>query len=145
MRNVQIIEFDATQTIRGYAAMRELRTHLTGPDAFVRQVDEAQRPEGYRLIGACEEPDGDAVAVAGFRPGHNLIWGHYLYVDDLSTLPRARGLGYASALLTWVDAEADRLGCDQVHLDSGTDRHPAHRVYLRNRYDITAFHFGKHR
>jgi hypothetical protein len=25
----------------------------------------------------------------------NLDWGHHLYVDDLSTLPQARGKGHA--------------------------------------------------
>lgn len=29
---------------------------------------------------------GDAVAAAGFRELRSLAWGHYLYVDDVSTL-----------------------------------------------------------
>jgi GNAT superfamily N-acetyltransferase len=66
--------------------------------------------------------------VAGFRTGHNLAWGHYLYVDDLSTRPDARRRGHGRALLE----EAKRLGCDQFHLDSGVglDRADAHRLYL---------------
>lgn len=32
--------------------MRELRTDLGDAQSFVRQVDEVQRPEGYRLVAA---------------------------------------------------------------------------------------------
>jgi hypothetical protein len=38
--------------------------------------------------------------------------------------------------------EAHRFGCAQVHLDSATHRHDAHRLYLRSGYRITAFHFA---
>ncbi len=40
--------------------------------------------------------------MAGFRVMHSLAWGHYLYVDDLSTLPEARRRGHARALLDWL-------------------------------------------
>ena len=40
-----------------------------------------------------------------------LAWGHYLYVDDLSTVPAARGRGHADLLLAWVVDEGRRLGC----------------------------------
>ncbi len=64
--------------------MCALRTQLADEQAFVQQVDEVQRPEGYRLVAAFEEGDASAVAAAGFRTCHGLAWGHYLYVDDLS-------------------------------------------------------------
>jgi hypothetical protein len=34
--------------------MRALRTHHTDESGFVRRVDEVQRPEGYRIVGAFE-------------------------------------------------------------------------------------------
>ena len=61
--------------------MRALRTHHEDEAGFVERVDEVQRPQGYRLVGAFE--DGRCVAVAGFRVIHNLAWGDTLYVDDL--------------------------------------------------------------
>jgi GNAT superfamily N-acetyltransferase len=125
--------------------MRELRPKLAEAEAFARQVDELQRPEGYRLAGAFDDdgPESQAVGVAGFRLGHNLAWGRFLYVDDLSTLPAARGRGHGEALLRWVFDEAGRLGCDQVHLDSGTvpERWAAHRLYHRVGMNISAHHF----
>ena len=32
--------------------MRALRTHYADEAEFVRRVDEVQRPQGYRLVGA---------------------------------------------------------------------------------------------
>jgi GNAT superfamily N-acetyltransferase len=135
-----IRELDATETHLAHPAMRELRPHLETVDDFVEQVDERQRPAGYRVVASF---DGDDVAaVAGFRTGDSLAWQHYLYVDDLVTVPELRGRGHAKALLDWITEEARRLGCDEVHLDSGSQRHDAHRLYLRHGFDIRGFHFG---
>jgi GNAT superfamily N-acetyltransferase len=123
--------------------MRALRTQLTDAESFARHVDEVQRPEGYRLVGVS---DGErVVAVAGFRVLNNLADGHTLYVDDLSTHPDARRRGHAGALLEWCEAEARRLGCDELQLDSavGPDRQDAHRLYLNHGLRISAHHFGK--
>ena len=124
--------------------MTALRTHHDDPDAFVRRVDEVQRPEGYRLLGAFDE-GGRCLAVAGFREMNTLAWGHVIYVDDLSTHPDGRRRGYGRALLEWVADEAARLGCDQVHLDSGVEanRLDAHRLYLNTGMRISSFHFVK--
>jgi GNAT superfamily N-acetyltransferase len=76
---------------------------------------------------------------------NNLFGGRTLYVDDLSTLPEARGRGHAGRLLEWCEEEARRLGCDELHLDSavGPERLDAHRLYFNRRLRITAFHFEK--
>lgn len=135
----RIAELDGGDTALAFDALRELRPHLTDVGEFV-EIVRAQRREGYR-IAASFNADGRVVAVAGFRHMTNLYAGSHLYVDDLSTLPSARRQGHAGALLRWVDEEARRLGCTAVHLDSGTPRHHAHRLYLGSGYDITAFHF----
>ena len=122
--------------------MSALRTHHTDEAEFVRRVDDVQRPEGYRIVGAFE---GDrCVAVAGFRVIHNLAWGDTLYVDDLSTLPEARGRGYGRALLEWCRDEAARQGCAEFHLDSGVgpEREDAHRLYFNTGLRITSYHFA---
>ena len=75
--------------------------------------------------------------------GHNLAWGRFLYVDDLSTVPAARGRGHAGRLLAWVAEEAARQGCDSVELDSGVgpDRQDAHRRYFDSGMRIASYHF----
>ena len=143
MLTAGIRELHPSETALALPALRELRTHLTSVDDFVRRVDEGQRPEGYRLVGVFEEGDGAPVAVAGFRIGSSLAWGRYLYVDDLVTKAAFRGRGHGSALMHWLVEEAQRLGCDSLHLDSGTQRHDAHRFYLDHGLHIPGFHFTR--
>jgi GNAT superfamily N-acetyltransferase len=127
-----------------FEAMRALRAHYSSPDEFVRRVDEEQRPQGYRIVGVFED-DGRCTAVAGFRLIRNLAWGDCLYIDDLSTRPDARGRGHGRALLDWCLEEAGRLGCDELHLDSGVgpERETAHRLYFNAGLRITSYHFAR--
>jgi GNAT superfamily N-acetyltransferase len=131
-------------TALAYEAMRALRPHHEDEDEFVRRVDEEQRPQGYRLVGVFDE-DGRCTAVAGFRVIRNLAWGDCLYVDDLSTLPDARRRGHGRALLDWCLEEGGRLGCDELHLDSGVgpEREDAHRLYFNAGLRITSYHFAR--
>ena len=107
--------------------LHELRPHRRADE--IPALVEAQRAEGYRVVASFV--DDLVVAAAGIRLSTNLVLGPAIYIDDLVTLPRARGAGQARAILEWVAAEAARLGCSHVHLDSATHRHPAHRLYLR--------------
>jgi GNAT superfamily N-acetyltransferase len=122
--------------------MSALRTHFTDEAEFVTRVDDVQRAQGYRIVGAFEGER--CVAVAGFRVLHNLAWGDALYVDDLSSLPEARGRGYGRALLEWCKEEGRRQGCTQFHLDSGVgpEREDAHRLYFNTGLRIYAYHFA---
>jgi GNAT superfamily N-acetyltransferase len=131
-------------TAVAFEAMRALRTHHASLNDFVLRVDHEQRPQGYRLVGVFGE-DGRCTAVAGFRVIRTLAWGDCLYVDDLSTLPEARRRGQARALLDWCLEEARRLGCDQLHLDSGVgpEREDAHRLYFNAGLRITSYHFAR--
>ena len=125
--------------------MLELRPGIGDAAQFAIRVDQVQRDEGYRLVAAFEAAGEPAVAVAGFRLVHNLAWGDIVYVDDLSTLPQARRRGHAAALLRWLVEETRRLGCCQLHLDSGVgpDRAGAHRLYLNEGLTITSHHFAR--
>lgn len=124
-----------------FLVMKALRPHLE-KDTFVKLIkDMATR--GYILIFI--EENGIAVAASGYRFAEHLHWGKAIYIDDLTSLPEARGKGYATALLDHITAIAKDNGCDQIHLDSGCNpaRYDAHRLYLKNGFDITSFHFAK--
>jgi GNAT superfamily N-acetyltransferase len=141
----QIRELPVGQTHLAHQAMRALRTAYESEPEFVKQVDDVLRPAGYRLVGAFVSNQEQAVAAAGFRVGDSLAWGHYLYVDDLSTAPDARRQGHAAALLDWLVQEGRKLGCGQLHLDSGTgpERFDAHRLYHNHRLAIYSHHFAR--
>jgi GNAT superfamily N-acetyltransferase len=131
------------ETGLAFEAMHALRTDLVDEAEFVRRVDEVQRGDGYRIVAAFDDGETTAAAVAGFRIGDNLAWGHHLYVDDLSTRPDARRRGHGRALLEWLLEEAGRQGCDQFHLDSGVglERTDAHRLYMNTGMVISSHHF----
>ena len=142
----EIRELLPPETGLAFESMRELRTDLGDEQSFLRLVDEVQRAEGYRLIAAFEAGSSEPSAVAGFRICHSLAWGHYLYVDDLSTKSTERRRGHAASLLEWLLEEGKRLGCDQLHLDSGVgiDRAAAHRLYINAGLIISAHHFSRY-
>lgn len=141
----ELREIVPPDTALAFPAMRALRTHYEDESAFVERIDTVQRAEGYRLVGVFEDERSHALAVAGFRVGHMLAWGRFLYVDDLSTLAEARRRGYGRLLLDWLAEEARRLDCEQLHLDSGVapDRYDAHRLYLNTGLAITSHHFAR--
>lgn len=132
-RMVTPAEIDAT-----FAVMRQLRPHLASADDY-RVAVERMMQSGFHLAAALE--GGTVRAVAGYRLSESLAWGRYLYVDDLVTDDSARSQGFGRALLDWLKTEARTHACRELHLDSGVQRHGAHRFYLRERMDITAYHF----
>ena len=138
-------ELTPEETAVAWSALRELRPHVTSPGDLESLVNVAQRAEGYRLIASFADGDQEAAAVAGFRAHHTLYAGYMLYVDDLVTREARRGEGHADALMRWLVDEAARLGCDQLHLDSGVqrERETAHRFYFNHRLRITAYHFSR--
>jgi GNAT superfamily N-acetyltransferase len=141
---ISVREIGAGETALGAAAMLGLRPRWETASGMVNLIDTRLRPAGYRLVGVFESAAEPAVAVMGFRESWSTSWGHNVYVDDLFTVPGARGSGHADRLMRWVKDEAHRLGCEAVHLDSGVnpDRAPAHRLYMRHRMAITAHHFS---
>ncbi len=125
--------------IRGaWPLVAQLRPHLDA-DALVAQL-QRQFGEGFRAHVLYD--DGVARAYAGWRVHENLVYGRHMYVDDLVTDEAVRSRGYGNAMLDWLKAEAKRLGCARLQLDSGTWRKDAHAFYLREGLRIEAFHFG---
>jgi len=130
---------DAGDVIACHTVMRQLRPHLDRA-AFVEAV-ESQRSEGYRLLVA--RAGGRPVGVAGFIVRRNLAWGRHVYVDDLVTDEAYRGRGVGDSLLAWVVDFARSERCRAVHLDSGVQRHGAHRFYLTHGFHISSHHFSR--
>ncbi|MEN3361958.1 MAG: hypothetical protein V7637_5940 [Mycobacteriales bacterium] len=117
----------------------ELRPHLTEEsfDAVYREG----YPQGLRFLAAY---DGDqCVGVAGWRLVALTHLGRKLYVDDLVTLESRRSAGVGHELLAELERKARAADCAALDLDSGVQRHDAHRFYFRERLSITSHHFGR--
>jgi GNAT superfamily N-acetyltransferase len=120
--------------------LTELRPHLT-PASFDAIYREGW-PQGLRFVAAFDD-DGSCLGVAGWRINALTIDGRKLYVDDLVTSAAVRSTGVGHALLTYLEDRAKAAGCAVIDLDSGVQRHDAHRFYLRERMAITSHHFAK--
>ncbi|MES2884467.1 MAG: GNAT family N-acetyltransferase [Pseudomonadota bacterium] len=124
--------------IAAEATHRQLRPQLPADYAAKMQRVFAQ---GGRMVIAV---DGEAVlGVAVWRVYENTHQGMQVYVDDLVTDDHHRSQGVGAALIEWLSARSRMLSATALTLDSGTQRIHAHRFYLRERFDITSFHFNK--
>ena len=133
---VKIASSDA-EIEKCYPVMAELRPHIA-EDGFLDLVREME-VDGYRL--AYLEDAGAVSAVAGYRIYRNLFLGKHLYVDDLVTSNQQRSRGHGAQLLGYLRDLAIAEDCAYLHLDSGTQRHDAHRFYFREGMSIACYHF----
>jgi GNAT superfamily N-acetyltransferase len=117
----------------------QLRPHLKQSE-FISTIRK-QFAEGYQL--ALVRRGDKVAAIAGFRFLHNLIWGRFLYVDDLVTDEHARSQGLGAELMNWLADHARQQGCHRLDLDSGVQRFDAHRFYFREGMHISWYHFTK--
>lgn len=136
MHTIHIAETDA-DIVACFNVMTQLRPHLAAGD-FVPTV-RGQMADGYRL--AFLAIDGQPRAVTGYRFIDNLFSGRVLYVDDLVTDAGERSAGHGEKLFAWLVERAKEERCDTLELDSGVQRHGAHRFYLARRMDIVGYHF----
>jgi GNAT superfamily N-acetyltransferase len=128
----------AADVRRCFPVMAQLRPHLA-EEEFAAQAARQRDLYGYSLVFV--EDQGRVVAVAGYRVSECLHSGRYLYVDDLVTDEARRSRGHGEALLEWLAARARSEGCASLTLESGVQRHGAHRFYLRHRMHIASYHF----
>lgn len=127
------------EILKCFPVMKLLRPHLVESD-FLEKV-RRQMSEGYRIIYI--ETDGALCSLGGFRVGEFMDWGKVLYLDDLITDPSKKRNGYAGRIFDWLEEEASRLECDEIHLDTGHQRHDAHRLYLNKGFLFSSHHVSK--
>lgn len=133
----QLLETSTDQRA-SFDLMRVLRPHLSDPDAYVAQLSRQTR-QGYRLL-AISNGQG-MVGLAGYREHENLIYGRFIYVDDLVISPQLQGSGVGATLLNAVREEAVRRGCDHFVLDTGLHMALAQRFYFRQGLLARGMHF----
>jgi GNAT superfamily N-acetyltransferase len=120
-------------------ALLAFRTHLEA-DKYADTMQEVTAG-GYQLAFISDD-DGNAAGIVGYRFINMLRTGKTIYIDDLFVLPAYRGKGYASLLLQHIRQIAADNQIKQVHLDSGYQLHPAHRLYLNHGFVLNCLHFA---
>ena len=129
---------DAARVRRCFGVFAFLRPHLDEP-TFIRRL-RIQSAQGYAV--AYIELDGEVCAAAGYRVADFLAWGKVFYIDDLITHPEKTKQGLGGALMDWLLQQAKLQGCDEVHLDTGFQRHDAHRLYLNKGFSLSCHHMS---
>jgi GNAT superfamily N-acetyltransferase len=137
MSEIKIASTDA-DILKCLDVMLALRPHLQ-KDTFVATVQEIMK-DGYQL--AFIEEDGKVVSAVGYRHLNFLYNGKHIYIDDLSSLPEARGKGHAGKLLDFVIEIGQSKGYKFITLDSGYARNDAHRLYLNKGFIMSSHHFS---
>ena len=121
-----------------FALMGVLRPHLNDQDRYVAQLVR-QAEQGYRLLAAQE---GERpVGLAGYRELENLLYGRFIYVDDLLVSPQLQRSGVGAQLLTAVREQAVQRDCDHLVLDTGLHMPLAQRFYFRQGLLARGMHF----
>lgn len=118
--------------------MRVLRPHITEPANYVAQLLR-QTAQGYRLLAAWDA--GRVVGLAGYRELENLLYGRFIYVDDLVVHPDLQRSGLGARLLDTVRVEAVQRGCTHFVLDTGLHMPLAQRFYFRQGLLAHGMHF----
>lgn len=129
---------NAAELGSAFELMRELRPHLTHRAAFVDQLMR-QSEQHYRLLGAWREHE--LVGLAGFRSQENLLYGQFVYVDDLVVAAAQRTHGVGAQLLDAVRSQARAQGCAHLVLDTGLHMPLAQRFYFRQGLLAKGMHF----
>jgi hypothetical protein len=117
---------------------RQLRPHL--PADYAGKMEGIFAHGGRMAVVVVAET---VVSVAVWRVIENTFDGKRVYVDDLVSDEQQRSQGAGKLLLDWLETQAIALGCDALTLDSGVQRHRAHRFYFREGMHVSSYCFRK--
>jgi len=123
-----------------FEVMKQLRPHLSDGPSFVRQVLR-QSDQGYRLLAARE--NGRVLGLAGYRLTENLLYGRFVYVDDLVVAADLQRRRLGEQLLEHVRQHTRSLGYRYLVLDTGMHMHLAQRFYFRQGLLPLGMHFSQ--
>ncbi|MGO4326867.1 MULTISPECIES: GNAT family N-acetyltransferase [unclassified Cupriavidus] len=124
--------------LAAFPVMKALRPHLRDAQAFASQL-ERQHAQGYRLLAARQH--GEILGLAGYRLQENLIYGRFVYVDDLVVAASLQRSGLGARLLDAARQQAVARDCTHFVLDTGLHMALAQRFYFRQGLLARGMHF----
>jgi GNAT superfamily N-acetyltransferase len=141
MRIVDLEPDDSRLATQVLPVLKELRPHLTG-ESFAAVYQEGYE-QGLRYTAVYDDDESRCLGVAGWRVVATTNVLRKLYIDDMVTAKESRSTGVGRFLLDDLSQRARRAGCAIVDLDSGVQRHGAHRFYFREGMHIASHHFAR--
>lgn len=126
--------------LAAFHVMQELRPHLQNAQSFASQIAR-QHAQGYRLLAAFDQEK--VLGLAGYRLQENLLYGKFIYVDDLVVTASVQRSGLGGQLIDAVRTEAVTLGCRNFVLDTGLGMALAQRFYFRQGLLAKGMHFAE--
>jgi GNAT superfamily N-acetyltransferase len=129
--------------IQTHDVHRQLRPHLsTDQQEYINQIRDICRTGPARMIIARNENEkNEILGLAVYRVTRNSKCSKYIYCDDLVTNENHRSFGVGRCLINYMKNEGQKLGIDQLILDSGCQRGRAHKFYYREGFIINRFGF----
>lgn len=124
-----------------WPVVQQLRPRLLDAEDFIARVHR-MRADRYRILAAWQDRH-TVVALGGYHLMENLIYGRFLYVDDLVTLETARGARWGQALMDAMAAIGREHGCSSLVLDTALSNSRAQRFYFRQGLLTQALRFGR--
>ena len=138
------LQLNHIETDADYAAcfpvMHELRPHLADAATFATRA-RRQAEQGYRLLAARQ--DENVLGLAGYRLQENLLYGRFLYIDDLVCAPNTRGQGIGAQLIDALREHARRQQCAFLVLDTALGNALGQRFYFRQGLLSRGMHFSQ--
>jgi ribosomal protein S18 acetylase RimI-like enzyme len=122
-----------------FPLMQQLRPHLISADELVERW-QRQTQDSYRIVALYDAER--LCALAGYRVQENLVYGRFLYLDDLVSDANARSKGYGAMLIAHVLEQAAALACSKLVLDTALSNSLAQRFYNRCGLLATSMRFN---
>lgn len=128
--------------LRELVGLAQLRTMYPLIQQSNPEVDEATFEQrlalmldegGYRCVAAYR--DGALVGVAGFWHGTALWCGRYVEPDNVVVDREQRSGGIGRKMMAWIEAEAERLGCELMKLEAYAARTRTREFYRREGFE----------
>lgn len=125
-----------------YALMCELKQAEFDKDAFytgfAANLQDPHLHYQLALLG------GEVVGIISLHLQFHLHHANWIgEIQELVVMPRARGSGVGSKLLSWAEETAREAGAEMTELSTSTKRLDAHRFYQREGYAPSHIRFTK--
>jgi GNAT superfamily N-acetyltransferase len=114
--------------LMAFPVMKQLRPHIEDEQQFIEQIQRMQMQD-YVLVAMLEADE--IIGLAGYRIQENLLYGRFLYVDDLVVTESHRSSGCGARLLHAVMEIAKQQNCHEFVLDTGLSMSLAQKFYFR--------------